>query len=549
MQSIAIDDLKLAEALLAGERRLLEMVATGEPLADVLHALCNIAEATGSGVHCSILLIDSDAKFHFGAGPSVPPGYAQAVEDVPVMPEVGPCGMAASLKLQVVVDDLVVDPRWQPLPWHAAAVKFGLRSACSTPIFARSGEVLGTFAMYHEQAGSPSPIDQTIIQQFTHIASIAIERAQREAALKRSEAFLAEAQRLSSTGSFLWRVSTGEMTWSEETYRIFEFDPKTRVTLELISSRYHPDDLPLFYQWVARASREAQDLEAEPRLRMGDGSIKYVHTLAHASRNERGELEYIGAVQDVTERRRSEDALNKVRSELAHVARVTTLGALTASITHEVNQPLSGIVTNASTSLRMLADDPPNLEGARETARRTIRDANRASEVIARLRALFGKKALVMERVDLNEAIREVVALAASEFQRDRVAIRSELATDLPSTQGDRVQLQQVVLNLMRNARDAMLGTNGELRSVVIKTACDDGGLRLTVTDSGVGVESLERIFDAFYSTKSNGMGIGLWVSRSIIESHRGRIWAEPNEGPGTTFGLWLPRVECSFRS
>src|SRR5258708_35528448 len=133
MQSIAIDDLKLAEALLAGERRLLEMVATGEQLADVLHALCNIAEATGSGVHCSILLIDSDAKFHFGAGPSVPPGYARAVEDVPVIPEVGPCGMAASLKRQIVVDDLVADPRWQPLPWHAAAVKFGLRSACSTP--------------------------------------------------------------------------------------------------------------------------------------------------------------------------------------------------------------------------------------------------------------------------------------------------------------------------------------------------------------------------------------------------------------------------------
>jgi len=549
MQSIAIDDLKLAEALLAGERRLLEMVATGEPLANVLHALCNIAEATGSGVHCSILLIDSDAKFHFGAGPSVPPGYAKAVEDVPVMPEVGPCGMAASLKRQVVVDDLVADPRWQPLPWHAAAVKFGLRSACSTPILARSGEVLGTFAMYYEQPGSPSPIDQTIIQQFTHIASIAIERAQREAALKRSEAFLAEAQRLSSTGSFLWRVSTGEMTWSEETYRIFEFEPETRVTLELISSRYHPDDLPLFYEWVGRASREAQDLEAEPRLRMGDGSIKYVHTLAHAARNERGELEYIGAVQDVTERRRSEDALNKVRSELAHVARVTTLGALTASIAHEVNQPLSGIVTNASTSLRMLADDPPNIEGARETARRTIRDANRASEVITRLRALFGKKAPAMECVDLNEAIREVVALAANEFQRDRVAIRSELATDLPSTQGDRVQLQQVVLNLLRNARDAMADIDAGPRQVVIKTACDDGGVRLTVIDSGVGIDSLDRLFDAFYTTKSNGMGIGLWVSRSIIESHRGRIWAERNDGPGTTFGLWLPRVECSSQS
>src|SRR5258708_24680041 len=145
MQSIAIDDLKLAEALLAGERRLLEMVATGEPLADVLHALCNIAEATGSGVHCSILLIDSAAKFHFGAGPSVPPGYAMAVEDVPVIPDVGPCGLAASLKQQVVVDDLVVDPRWQSLRWRAAAIKFGLRSACSTSLLWNSCEVMGPF--------------------------------------------------------------------------------------------------------------------------------------------------------------------------------------------------------------------------------------------------------------------------------------------------------------------------------------------------------------------------------------------------------------------
>ena len=468
------------------------------------------------------------------------------MEGVPVGVDVGPCGVAASLKRQCVVHDLTLDPRWRQFAWHTAIVKYGIRSAWSTPILARSGEVLGSFGVFHEVPGSPTTIDQTILEQFTHIASIAIERAEREATLKRSQAFLAEAQRLSSTGSFLWRVATGEMTWSEETYRIFGFDPTMRVTLDLISSRYHPDDLSMFYEWVGRASREAQDLEAEPRLRMSDGSIKYVHTIAHATRNEQGELEYIGAVQDVSERRRSEDALNKVRSELAHVARVTTLGALTASIAHEVNQPLSGIVTNASTSLRMLADDHPNLEGARETARRTIRDANRASDVIARLRALFGKKAPAMECVDLNEAIREVVALCAYEFQRDRLAIRSDLAADLPSTQGDRVQLQQVVLNLLRNARDALAGVNGGPRSVVIKTACDDDGLLLTVTDSGVGLAAADRLFDAFYTTKSNGMGIGLWVSRSIIESHRGRIWAEPNDGPGTTFGLWLPRVECS---
>ena len=243
---MAIADLGFAQALLTGERRLLELVATGEPLPVVLDALCTIAEATGSGLHCSILHVDRHARFHFGAGRTLPPGFDRAVEDVPVGQDVGPCGIAASLKTQVVVADLAVDPRWQGLAWRTAVIDFGLRSAWSTPILSRSGAVLGTVAMWHEQPGDPTARDQTIIEQFTHIASIAIERSQREADLQRSEA-----------------------------------------------------------------------------------------------------------------------ALDEVRSELARVARKTTFGALTASIAHEVNQPLAGIVTNASTSLRMLAEDPPDVEGAR----------------------------------------------------------------------------------------------------------------------------------------------------------------------------------------
>ena len=214
-----------------------------------------------------------------------------------------------------------------------------------------------------------------------------------------------------------------------------------RVTLELIRARIHPEDLTLFHDMIERATSSASDFQYEHRLLMPDHSIKYLHQTAHGTRNEDGELEYIGAVQDVTQRQLSEEALAKARSELAHVTRVMSLGALTASIAHEVNQPLSGIITNANTCLRMLAAEPPNVDGARETARRTIRDGDRAAEVITRLRALFSKKDATIEAVDLNEATQEVIALSLSELQSNRVILRTELGDNLPLVAGDRVQL------------------------------------------------------------------------------------------------------------
>jgi C4-dicarboxylate-specific signal transduction histidine kinase len=255
-------------------------------------------------------------------------------------------------------------------------------------------------------------------------------------------------------------------------------------------------------------------------------------------------LEYIGAVQDVTHRRHAEEALAKSRDELARAARVTSLGVLTAAIAHEVNQPLAGIVTNASTCRRMLAVDPPDVEGARETARRTIRDAERASEIVRRLRALFCKKGATSESLDLNEATREVVALSLSELERNKMIVRTELAAELPSVQGDRVQLQQVILNLLLNASDAMSSVDDRPRQLMVRTERDEKDcVRLSVRDTGVGFDpqAVDRLFDAFYTTKSSGMGIGLSVSRSIIESHRGRLWATRNDGPGVTFSFSIP--------
>jgi C4-dicarboxylate-specific signal transduction histidine kinase len=340
-------------------------------------------------------------------------------------------------------------------------------------------------------------------------------------------------------------VLTDEITWSEQLYRIFQIDPGAQVTFELIGTRIHPEDLSVFQEHIERSRRDRSNVQLEFRLQMPEGAIKYVHVAAHI-RGDHDQLEYIGAVQDVTERRASEEALSKARSELSQVARVTSLGVLTASIAHEVNQPLSGIVTNASTCLRMLAADPPNVDGARETARRTIRDGNRASEVISRLRSLYGKKDPTIESVDLNEAAGEVLALSLRELQRNRVIVQQELADGLPPVAGDRVQLQQVILNLLRNASDAMSTVEDRPRLLLIRTQVEgDDRVRLTVQDAGVGFapQAADRLFESFYTTKNDGMGIGLSVSRSIIESHHGRLWATLNNGPGATFSFSVPHA------
>lgn len=366
-----------------------------------------------------------------------------------------------------------------------------------------------------------------------------------EAKLRRSEAFLSEGQYLARMGNFSWNLATDDIVWSEQLYRIFEFDPDKPVTLDLITSRFHPDDVVVTGDMVKRAQRGDRDFEYQFRLLMPDQSVKYVHMIAHRANEHPGQVEYIGAALDVTRNRIAEEALGRARSELVHVARIMSLGVLTASIAHEVNQPLSGIVTNAGTCLRLLATDPPNIEGARETARRTIRDGNRATEVIARLRTLFSKRSATIEAVDLNDAAGEVIALLRGDFERERVILRSNLADRLPLVGGDRVQLQQVIMNLLRNAVDAMSSVDDRPKWVSIETEPDaDAMVRLTVRDTGIGFEpeDTERMFQPFYTTKGDGMGIGLAVSRSIIECHHGRMWAAASaEGPGTLFAFSVP--------
>ena len=375
------------------------------------------------------------------------------------------------------------------------------------------------------------------------LREILAERERTEESLRRSTALFEQAQRLSSTGSWYWRVAGDVVELSEQTYAIYELDPGLTVTIDLIATRIHPEDLGLLQEMIDIARGPATKLDYLYRARMPEGRVKHLHLRAQGRRAKDGELEYIGAIQDVTQRHLAEEALGKARADLAHAARVTTLGALTASIAHEVNQPLAGILTNASTCLRMLASNPPDVDGACETAKRTIRDARRATDVIARLRALFTRKRTVVESLDLNEAAREVVALSSTEQHRSHVSLRLELAGSLPTVLGDRVQLQQVILNLIMNACEAMSAVDQQRRELVVATVSENAGVRLSVQDTGVGIDaaSAERLFDAFYTTKTTGMGIGLSVSRSIIETHGGRLWAVSNEGRGATFSFTLP--------
>jgi PAS domain S-box-containing protein len=509
------------------------------------------------------------------------------------------------------------------------------------------------------------------VAEYVGTAADVTERKRAEEALHRNQAYLAEAQSLSHTGSFGWKPSTGEVVWSEETYRIFQYDPTTKPTVQLVLRRVHPEDRALAQQIIERASKEQKDFEHEYRLLMPDGSVKYLHIVAHALSDEAGSIEFVGAAMDVTaakqaeekirqseaelrqlidaipqqvfvfnadwnplfanrqereysgltpeeaqskdavakifhpedlknlevlrermssagvplemeariqdkegkyrwflvrdnplrdeqgrvlrwygtrtdieERKQAEEALRRAQTELAHVTRIMTMGEMAASIAHEVNQPLSGVVVNGNACLRWLAGDSPNLDEAREAVRRIVRDGKRAGEVIARIRAMARKTATAKERLNVNEAIREVVAFARDEVRRNRVILRIELADDLSPVLGDRVQLQQVLLNLVMNGIEAMSSVEERPRELIVRTRNDDADqVRVTVQDSGRGLDpqNLERIFDAFYTTKQGGMGIGLSISRSIIQNHGGKLWAAANDGAGISVQFTIP--------
>jgi PAS domain S-box-containing protein len=364
-----------------------------------------------------------------------------------------------------------------------------------------------------------------------------------EEKLQRSEAYLAEAQRLSHTGSFGWRPSTGEIFWSEETFRIFQYHRTTIPTWELVLQRVHPEEAASVKKTIERASQDGKDFEHEYRLVIPEGAIKHVNVVAHALNDESDGVEFVGAVMDVSDRKRAEEALRQARADLAHVNRATTMGELTASLAHEVNQPIAAAVTNANTCLRWLTRDHPDVEEARAAAMRIVKDGTRAADIVSRIRLLFKKSEPQRELVDVNEVIQEMIVLLRGEATRYSISVRAELAADLPQVTGDRVQFQQVLMNLMINGIEAMKDVDGTRELSIKSQPAENQQLLVSVSDTGVGLppQQADQIFNAFFTTKPHGTGMGLRISRSIVESLGGRLWAADNSPRGASFCFTLP--------
>jgi PAS domain S-box-containing protein len=675
--AVDIDDRKRAESLLAAEKRILEMVAKGDSLAEILDSLCRLVEERAKGVLASILLLDGDRLRHGGA-PSLPKAYTDAINGAAIGPSAGSCGTAAYRGQPVIVEDIATDPLWAD--YRDLALPHSLRACWSTPVFSSQGKVIATFAMYYREPRRPTQRDQEIIDQITNLAGVAIQKKLAIEKLQRSEAYLAEAQKLTHTGSWAWDPRTQWVLYcSEEMFRIFGLDPRESLpTRKNFRQRIHPEDRDWVDKRWEKSLRERVDSFDEFRVLMPDGTVRHINSSAHPVLDEDGELiEFVGTAVDVTERKRAEldrrhlaslveqaadlmaiadlnggtpfylnkaglrmvgfDSLEEARTrrgihyifpedrqfvnavlwptviekgswsgemrlrhfktgdpipvhysafriddpetgqpmsvgnvcsditdrkraeeklhasekrlldaqmELARVTRVTTLGELTASIAHEVNQPLAAVVANAEACLRWLDRATPDLDAVRRSVEWVIDDGNRASEVIRRVRSLANNRDIEKVPLDVSDVVRETIGLMQREIFNHQVSLRMELAPALPAILGDRVQLQQVIINLVMNGIEAMQSVTDRPRELLIRSRQDEKQLVLaSVTDCGVGIsaENADRLFNAFFTTKSSGMGMGLSICRSIMEAHGGRLWATANMPHGATFQFTLP--------
>ncbi len=374
------------------------------------------------------------------------------------------------------------------------------------------------------------------------------ERKRNELELRRSEAYLAEAERMSHIGSWAWDPATRSTTyWSAEMYRIHQRDPlHGPLPLEEERALYPPEDWTNMMEALERSTRDKVDIDCETKLIFADGPIKYIRVLGHPAVDASGNVvEVFGIMRDVTEQqhaRAARDALQKVEKKLARAAQIATLGEVSASITHEINQPLTAIIANAHMCSEVLSSDRVSLADTRSLVHEILERGYQATQVVERIRTLFRGGTFERTTLDLNEVVKEVINLIRSEAGKRCVTLEIDLETELPNILGDRVQLQQVLVNLCINGFDAMDSLVDRPRKLSVRTRVHDpAAIRVEVQDNGVGLREPDRIFEAFFTTKQNGMGMGLAICRSIIELHDGRLWPQDHKAPGTTFCFTLP--------
>jgi PAS domain S-box-containing protein len=454
-------------------------------------------------------------------------------------------------------EDLQAGLRWfdmTPPEWQEAHARYeaeelkatGMMQAREKEFFRKDGSRVPVLIGAACFEGQPN-------QGVAYIVDLS-EQKRAEEALRRSEAYLAEAQKQTHTGSWAVDGISRQVTyWSDEMFRLFSFDPEQGLPLwDQRVQRIHPEDRDRFKMAVARTFDEKVDCDIEFRIVKPDGTVRHMHGIGHPVLSSTEELvQVVGTMVDITERKLAEEARDRVRqleADLAHTNRVNTMGELTASLAHEIKQPIGAAVTNAEACLRFIDRREPDLPEAREAALEMIKDARRAADIIEHVRSLFRKGSSPQEIVDLNEVIREMVVMIQKEANRHSVTMRTDLTEGLPKVMADRVQLQQALMNLMINGIEAIGDTTRELS---IKTQLGEGNqVLISVSDTGVGLptEDADQIFSAFFTTKSQGTGLGLAITRSIVESHGGRIWATANSGAGATFQFTLPIRDAAGR-
>ena len=531
------------EALRASQHQVLEMIATGTALLAVLDSLIHLVEKHSDGMLCTVLLLDEDGvSIRHGAAPSLPAGYVKAIDGLKIGPRVGSCGTAMYFGRRVIVTDIMTDPLWESA--RDVARRFGLRACWSTPIFSPQGRVLGSLAMYYHEPRAPSDEELRLIETAADIARIAIEQHRAHQALRQSEARNEAILRAIPDWMFLATVDGVFLDYHARDVS------KLHVPPSAFLGRRIRDVLPppigeALAQAFARASASGEAEKVEYAIGSDDAEQFFEACIVRCDSDT-----ILSIVRDITDRKRAELEADAHRRELAHLSRVSMLGELTGALAHELSQPLTAVLSNAQAARRLLDLEPLDVGLLRATLDDIIRNDKRAGAVIDRLRALLRKGRSAVQPVDVNEMIREVIDLAYGELTSRRVAVKSVLTTAIPLVLGDRVQLQQVVLNLMLNACDAMTGAHAAQRDLGIATVADDGFVELVVSDRGPGIPDgqLERVFEPFVTFREDGLGLGLAISRSIVSAHGGSIRAENNSEGGATFRCLLPLSNAAFK-
>jgi PAS domain S-box-containing protein len=535
---------EIIESFHAGQTRILEMVAADSPLPEILKRIVLLMEAQVEGMVCSILVLTTDGRrVRHGAAPSLPAAYVKAVNGAPIGPRNGSCGTAMFLRRPVVVTDVLSDPLWAD---YRELAKILHLSACwSTPILSSRGDVLGSFAMYRREKRGPNAQERRLTQVATHIAGIAIERQRVQETLREREARINLAAE--SADLAFWVIYPEHNTaWMSDQGRLmYGFDSALPLSREMICSRVHPEEREAVHEAFDRACALQGTFESEHRLVLPHGKTRWVIARGRCLQDEDGETrELIGITIDVSAQKQAALQLQSQREEMAHLNRVSLMGEMTASVAHELNQPLTAISNNASAARRFLQRDNFDPALLKQLLLDIVADSQRAGEVIRGIRRLVCKETGIRTRLDLNATIADTIRLVASDILSRESVITTELEDNLPEVVAVPVQIQQVLLNLVVNALDAVECRPVSERRIIIRTrSLERDKVEVSVHDLGKGLpaDRPEKVFDHFFSTKQQGMGMGLTIVRSIIESHDGKIGAENAPDGGASFFFTLP--------